>query len=286
MTSPSNKLPPYVVELLAAERAAPRPSVEAERRVRAAVAATVVATAAGATATFAATAQASAAAGVAVKAGGLGALGAKLSLVAISVGMLGTAGVVTYREHVAAEAKAKVAPRVVSAKKIASRPRQPRVGGPPPSKETPVRQLPEAPVMPAPLALAPQLDRPARPAPPARAAAPARDDDDLDGTLAGESPLIENARARIGEGNPERALALLAWHARKFPHGQLAEEREALWVQALVRKGAATEARSSDVFPSASSWPSFAQRSSRLIEKKFGLAPINCGGSPCALSQL
>ena len=252
MMSPSNKLPPYVVELLAAERAAPRPSVEAERRVRAAVAATAVATAAGATATFAATAQASAAAGVAVKAGGLGALGAKLSLVAISVGMLGTAGVVTYREHVAAEAKAKVSPRVVSAKKIASRPRQPRVGGPPPavaptvplpSKETPVRQLPEAPVMPAPLAPAPQLDRPARPAPPARVAEPARDDDDLDGTLAGESPLIENARARIGEGNPERALALLAWHARKFPHGQLAEEREALWVQALVRKGAATEAR-------------------------------------------
>jgi hypothetical protein len=35
----------------------------------------------------------------------------------------------------------------------------------------------------------------------------------------------------------------LGRHARKFPNGQLEEEREALWVQALVASGDAGSAR-------------------------------------------
>jgi hypothetical protein len=38
-------------------------------------------------------------------------------------------------------------------------------------------------------------------------------------------------------------LLLLGQHARRFGHGQLAEEREALWVQALVANGNTEEAR-------------------------------------------
>jgi hypothetical protein len=251
MMSPSNKLPSYVSELLAAERAAPRPSVETERRVRARIAATVVASA-GATTLAATTAQAAAMAGVAVKTSGLGVLGAKLSVLALGVGMLGTAGIVTYRHRADVAARTAVAARAVAHKPASSRPRHPGGSQVPPemppavavtADETPLPAGP--PVLPAPVAPLARLEHPARPAVarPARPAEPTAVEPERDGTLAGESPLIEGARVRIGQGDAGGALALLAAHARRYARGQLEEEREALWVQALVREGAVGEAR-------------------------------------------
>ena len=40
-----------------------------------------------------------------------------------------------------------------------------------------------------------------------------------------------------------RALEAIEGHARKFPKGQLLEERDSLWVQALVNAGKFDEAR-------------------------------------------
>src|SRR5206468_9229242 len=55
-----------------------------------------------------------------------------------------------------------------------------------------------------------------------------------DDPLAAERSLLEMARAALGRGQPERALAALRRHARQFPNGELTEEREGLLVQSLV----------------------------------------------------
>src|ERR1017187_6654126 len=91
MIAPSNKPPSYVAELLEAERQAPRPPMDIERRVRGRVAATLVASAAGAT-SLAASSAAATVAGVSVKVGGIASLGVKLSVLVVGVGVLGTAG--------------------------------------------------------------------------------------------------------------------------------------------------------------------------------------------------
>ena len=53
-------------------------------------------------------------------------------------------------------------------------------------------------------------------------------------TLARESALLQQARARLERGDGRGAFEVLAGHAREFPHGLLVEEREALVVKALV----------------------------------------------------
>jgi TolA-binding protein len=55
--------------------------------------------------------------------------------------------------------------------------------------------------------------------------------------LAAERKLIETARTALARGRIDGALAALHRHVRSFPRGQLAEERESLFVQALVAKG-------------------------------------------------
>jgi outer membrane protein assembly factor BamD (BamD/ComL family) len=52
-----------------------------------------------------------------------------------------------------------------------------------------------------------------------------------------ERTLIEDARARLKSGDATGALARLGEHAANYPDGQLAEDREALAVQALVHAG-------------------------------------------------
>jgi hypothetical protein len=61
--------------------------------------------------------------------------------------------------------------------------------------------------------------------------------------LGAERKLIEMARSALARGQTERALFSLRNHARSFPNGQLAEERESLMVQALVAKGEFAQAR-------------------------------------------
>lgn len=62
-------------------------------------------------------------------------------------------------------------------------------------------------------------------------------------SLAEERALVERARAALGRRDSLSALEALAEHGRTFADGKLAEEREALLVQALAANGRADDAR-------------------------------------------
>jgi len=61
--------------------------------------------------------------------------------------------------------------------------------------------------------------------------------------LAAERTLLDVARTALGRGAGANALTACEDHARKFPRGALAEEREAIAVQALVLEHRAEDAR-------------------------------------------
>jgi hypothetical protein len=103
-------------------------------------------------------------------------------------------------------------------------PTLPRVEPPPPSAAQPAE---------VPLPLPP-------PRPHRSAAAPAPEDD---GRLAAERNLLEIARAALVRGQADGALGALARHEATFPRGELTEEREGLFVQALVAARRYDEAR-------------------------------------------
>lgn len=67
------------------------------------------------------------------------------------------------------------------------------------------------------------------PSPQKPAAGPSRDV-----ALAAERGFVEVARTAMGRREVTRALTVLEEHGRRFPDGQLVEERESLMVQALV----------------------------------------------------
>ena len=62
-------------------------------------------------------------------------------------------------------------------------------------------------------------------------------------TLSAERALLDDARTALAAGDAARALARLDEHVRRFPKPRLAEEREALAVQALVLLKRYDEAR-------------------------------------------
>jgi hypothetical protein len=64
-----------------------------------------------------------------------------------------------------------------------------------------------------------------------------------DDLLAQERELIDTARSALLHSDPTGAITALTTHADRFKVGRLAEERESLWVQALVMAGALPEAR-------------------------------------------
>lgn len=74
----------------------------------------------------------------------------------------------------------------------------------------------------------------------ARASTPSPSSRDTD--LAEERAALELARTALARGDAPAALAAAERHASKYPRGQLAEEREAIAVQALVALGRAAEA--------------------------------------------
>lgn len=84
----------------------------------------------------------------------------------------------------------------------------------------PVRAPVDAPAVAAPAVVAPAVAR--RPVVP-------RDDD----TLAEELRLVNSARRSLAAGQPQAALRALDEHARRFPRGQLVEERDV--ARALAR---------------------------------------------------
>jgi hypothetical protein len=61
-------------------------------------------------------------------------------------------------------------------------------------------------------------------------------------TLAPELALLEEARARVQE-DPEAALARVAMHRLRYPHGVLEAERDLIELDALRRAGRDSEAR-------------------------------------------
>jgi len=64
-----------------------------------------------------------------------------------------------------------------------------------------------------------------------------------DTSLAAERSLLEIARTALARGDSASALDALGKHVAQFPKGQLTEEREALYVQALAMAGRTAEAR-------------------------------------------
>jgi hypothetical protein len=61
--------------------------------------------------------------------------------------------------------------------------------------------------------------------------------------LAGERQLLDQARNALRDGDARRALSAVGEHERRYPEGQLAEEREVLAIEAMVRSGSYPEAR-------------------------------------------
>lgn len=62
-------------------------------------------------------------------------------------------------------------------------------------------------------------------------------------SLAAERDLLDRARRQLASGEAARALGFLEQHARRFPRGQLSEEREAMWVNVLSLLGRGSEAK-------------------------------------------
>ncbi len=62
-------------------------------------------------------------------------------------------------------------------------------------------------------------------------------------TLLDERLLLDRARRQLASEEPARALGFLEQHAQRFARGQLAEEREAMWVNVLVQLGRKAEAK-------------------------------------------
>lgn len=61
-------------------------------------------------------------------------------------------------------------------------------------------------------------------------------------SYAAELDLLQRAQVAYAGQDFSRALALVAAHGRRFPHGRLAEEREALRVRSLAGAGRTNEA--------------------------------------------
>jgi hypothetical protein len=64
-----------------------------------------------------------------------------------------------------------------------------------------------------------------------------------DELLSEERSLVEMVRSALVRGDADGALRAVQLHARRFPQGRLKEERDSLWIQALVRAGKLAEAR-------------------------------------------
>jgi TolA-binding protein len=94
---------------------------------------------------------------------------------------------------------------------------------------------------------APGASSPGTAAPPASRASVSSASAPVPAVPQGEHPserlLIDDARAGLASGDAATALARLDEHARRYKHGQLDEEREALAVQALAQLGRYDDAR-------------------------------------------
>ena len=236
-------LPPDITDLLAAERRAPPPSLARQARVLSRVQ-TAVGIGAGAAVSGG---GAAAAAGGAKTAGLLTAPVSKLLVVAVAIGTVAAVGVgvggraaredAARHERPVGERPAALAPgprveperwadapapvsAVVPPARGAATAAPARVHAPSPARVVDRAPLRAAP--PAPTEIAPEVTA---------------------ADLAAESELLEQARRTLARGESAKAAARAARHAREFPSGLLAEEREAIGIQALVASGDREAAR-------------------------------------------
>jgi hypothetical protein len=104
-----------------------------------------------------------------------------------------------------------------------------------PAPTAPVAVEPAAPEAQSPPEAKRALPTSAPPVAPAEAASASED------ALAGEAKLLNQAHA-VMASDPQRAHAIASDHAKRYPRGQLAAERELILVQALVKLGRLREA--------------------------------------------
>jgi hypothetical protein len=64
----------------------------------------------------------------------------------------------------------------------------------------------------------------------------------VEGDLTKEREILDAARAALGQGRPDDAIAAAKQHEAKWPRGYLVEEREVVYIQALVAAGRRDEA--------------------------------------------
>jgi len=253
------RLPGDIEALLEAERHAPPPPNAVESRIRARVAGTLAAAGgigtAGSASATAATASsgagAAAATATAAKAGLLAVASAKSALLVLAVSVAATTGGVVLHHRSRMERRSSETTIVAAS---APGPRFERRA--PPLIPPPAAAPPAA----APVVAAPpvELSRPsvveARPAPLKRdlgtlhgasveRAAAATEPSIEPSRVGDENRLLATALDALGRNAPSQALDALGEHARRFPHGLLEEEREALWIRALVARGDTDAAR-------------------------------------------
>ncbi|MBK7860705.1 MAG: hypothetical protein IPJ65_19300 [Archangiaceae bacterium] len=210
-----SELPPLPDDLrrMLAELPGEAPSADVEARMFAAIGAALAPTAAATATAAGAKAGASASGASAVGAGV-----AKYVVAAFIAGAVAGGG-----------AHAVLAPTPV---RVVTAPLPIAVAPEPAVAREPVIEPPPPPTAPA-----PEAPRRVKREPKVEAAAPAP------GHLGEERRLLDAARTALREGKPDRALTVLEQHLQGFERGELAEEREAMRVQALMSLQRVAEAR-------------------------------------------
>lgn len=111
-----------------------------------------------------------------------------------------------------------------------------------PEVDPTVRRNPEAPPVP-PSAPQPSVEKPAPTSAPGARAARLHRAVSPQESYAAELRLLQRAQSEYTSQDFPDALVLVAEHARRFPNGRMAEEREALRVRSLAGAGRGDEAR-------------------------------------------
>ncbi len=84
-----------------------------------------------------------------------------------------------------------------------------------------------------------------------------------------ETTMLKEAHEALLHGTPERALTLAEGHARAYPRGALAQEREVIAIESLVRLGRRDEALArARSFHAAFPGSSHGERVDRLVEPR------------------
>lgn len=235
-----NPLPPDLEALLDSERrvSAPGPDPEVRSRVRSRVALTLGLAGLGSSAAAAAAPATAPAAAVPTTTPWLG----SSALLKLGAGVLGGLVLATGTYLALRTERMEVPPPATSS------PGPGAPVAPPLPREMPPAAAPaSAPVGPAgpvaalPIGIGKGGGDPAAPspglAPRHRSVSPTSD------ALAAERALLDRARGALMRGDMDQTLKLTSHHARQFPRGQLAEERDALAIRALAQKGELGAAR-------------------------------------------